>query len=183
MLPALISILPALILGGGVLWIVYHYYQVETPRATDQYFSNITKSDEPGYYLVQYDSSRLVTLSSLASTIGTLLPGAIMTLFWHPMAFSYQQNSSSRTIEKLPTPYHLNLLLAMKTGGIQPLWDWLAHSVTKKRERQSSSLKSTGLILTLATFLGYVNTSCYLILCIPFRAIIITIWHVISSSK
>ena len=169
-LPALISILPAMILGSGVLWIVYRY-KVENPTVTDHYFSNVKKVDDSGHYFVQYDSSRLVTLSSLASTIATLLPGAIMTLFWRPMALSYQKASDSRSIEKLPTPYHLNLLLAMKTGGIQPLWDWIAHSARKMRERQSSALKSTGLLLTLSTFLGYVNASCELVLCIPSNAI------------
>ena len=90
MLPVFASIIPALILGGAVLWIVLKHRVKDLYSTQNAFFPNPSKTVDASVYWVNFDVNRLLTVSSWASNVAILFPGFIMTLFWYYIAVSFR---------------------------------------------------------------------------------------------
>ena len=153
-LAAVASTIPMLSLAAALLIIVYTN-RVEDPSiSTRSELGDSSGTRDSSVLYIDYDATRLATIASWASSVAFLLPGFIMTLFWYHVAHSFQHDSQAVTIPKLPTPYQLGLLLALKSGGLQPLWDWIVYLFSRRRERQTPLLTSAGGVLLLVTTFG-----------------------------
>ena len=149
---SLFSTIPVLVLASTLLAIVFAN-RLDDSSSTTLPFPNPTV-DEPGVYYVDFDSNNLTTVASWASSVALLVPGFTMTLLWYRIAHAMQRDSRDETASSLPTPWQFGLLLALRTGGLQPLWGWLSYLFTRRRRRQSPLLRLAGSILALSVFVG-----------------------------
>ena len=155
-LAAIAATLPVVGIAFTLVFIVYHYHlnPFQIPIAELQ---TNTSNHEPSFYYVNFSATRLTTVASWASTVALVLPGSIMSLYWHRLASFMQENARKGNSMAMPTPYEYSLLLALKTGGLPPLWEWLKHRFLRRRQRGSALLSDAGKTLTLALFLGYAS--------------------------
>ena len=151
---AIAATLPVIGIAFTLIFIVYHYRlnPFQVPIAELQ---TITSNHEPGFYYVNFSATRLTTVASWASTVALVLPGSIMSLYWHRLALFMQDNVRKGNSMAMPTPYEYSLLLALRTGGLPPLWEWVKHYLLRRRQRGNALLSDAGKTLTLALFLGY----------------------------
>ena len=163
LLAAAVSTLPMLGLSAALLGIVFAnrvYPMSLSPSSQDEHGFpiNIIVNDSSVYY-VAFSATSFTAVASWASTIATMLPGFFMALLWYHLASLFGKWSQSGDVAELPTPFQLNLLLAIKGGGFQAMWDWITYSVSRRQSSQSTILRMAGGVLLTATILGYVLRS------------------------
>ena len=146
---SLFSTIPVLALAGTLLAIVFTNKLDNSSSPSSAPFRNPTL-DELGVYYVDFDSNNLTTVASWASSVALLVPGFTMTLLWYYIAYAMQRDSREKTASTLPTPWQLGLLLALRTGDLQPLWEWMSYLFRRRRRRQSPLLRLSGCILVLS---------------------------------
>ena len=159
LLAAAISILPMLSLAAVLLSIVFvnivHPVSRTSASSSENSLPTLGFVDDPAVYYVAFNSTSLTTVASWASTLAALLPGFFMTLLWYHSALSIGQRSQAGDIAELPTSFQFNLFLAMRTGGLLPLWDWIQYSFSRHGRKQSPILSTTGGVLLMTVILGY----------------------------
>ena len=134
--------LPMFALTAIFLGLVYAN-QVETPP------------DESGTaYYVNYSATRLITVSSWTSTATSLILPFAATLLAYPVARSFQQDSATSSTDRLPTPYQLNLIVSLLSGGPGPLWEYSQYLFWKQRPRAPRLLTVTAVGIFLFFGLG-----------------------------
>jgi hypothetical protein len=107
----LLSLLP---LTGMVLLLISLVFGNEfaTPNETNG-----------GVYLVDYNLSDLLTISSWCATIAVLLAGFVMMLFSYVVAHGQYVSSSLGMHNNLPTPQQYAILVqVLQLGGLGSLW-------------------------------------------------------------
>ena len=139
--------------------IVYHN-RLDPSQVPIEDLRTNTSNHEPGSYYVKFSATRLTTVVSWASTVALVLPGSIMSLYWHRLTLSMRENTRKGNSVAMPTPYEYSLLLALRTGGLPPLWEWVQHRFWRRRQRANALLSDAGKTLTLALFLGYTSHCC-----------------------
>ncbi|KAF2737825.1 hypothetical protein EJ04DRAFT_574309 [Polyplosphaeria fusca] len=76
---------------------------------------NGTRSDS---YYVQFSAASLVFITSWSSTFSLAMLGLLMTLFSYKTAASFlRASSSNKHAHELPTPFQLNLIIQILSGG------------------------------------------------------------------
>ena len=75
-------------------------------------------------------------------------------LVFFPVASSIKSRSESADTSKLPTPYQLNLLLAMSGGGPGALWEWAKYMFWKRRETSTHVVRLSAALLIISLLLG-----------------------------
>ncbi|MCJ1378106.1 hypothetical protein MMC17_001202 [Xylographa soralifera] len=159
LLAAAISTLPMLGLSAALLGIVFanqvHPMSLSSTSKDENGFPANNISYSSSVYYVAFSATSFTAVASWASTAGTLLPGFFMALLWYRSALLFGRWSQSGDIAELPTPYQLNLFLAMKGGGFQAMWDWITYSLSRRQSNQSPMLRMAGVVLLTATLLGW----------------------------
>ena len=151
-LAAAASTIPVLGLAVTLVVIIYHN-RLEHSSNQASVFNN-TLADESGVYYINFSATRLTTVASWASSAGFFLPGSIMSLYWYRIAAFMQQKSQTGNTMDLPTPYQYSLLLALRSGGLPALWEWLTHRFFSRRQRQNPLVSRAGSVLTLVILIG-----------------------------
>jgi hypothetical protein len=109
-------------------------------------------------YLIDYNLSDLLTISSWCATIAVLLAGFVMTLFSYVVARGQYVSSTLGTHKNLPTPQQYAISVqVLQFGGLGSLWTLLVYGFTKKKHAPSmpSFLKTAGVLLATALLLGW----------------------------
>lgn len=146
--------LPMTIFSAVLLGLIF-YNRVNTNNPTwpDLRLPQVTNDDQDAY-LVNFSSTRLITIASLTSSVAPLLPGYVITLLSFPTARHISKSSELDRAASLPTPYQLNLYLGFLTGGFGALWHWFNYTCWRRREGQASVVRTLGVGLAVATLLG-----------------------------
>ncbi|OJJ84491.1 uncharacterized protein ASPGLDRAFT_57501 [Aspergillus glaucus CBS 516.65] len=128
---AFVTIVPLLLVVGVIVYILIHYH---VPRKADAKPTLRLPSDQddPSVFLVDIDSARFVTISSVASTVVALLPGFIMILCSFRLAKKLSDTMQEDRIAQLPTPYQFGLLIEVMNSQLVSLWDLICYSRWKK---------------------------------------------------
>lgn len=141
--------LPMVILSAILLGLVFHnevdqssIVSVQPPR------------DNRAAYLVNFSSTRLITVASWTSTVAPLLPVFVMTLLSFPAAQYVFKSSQQRQTTRLPTPYQLSLYVNLISGSLGSLWQWALYRSRKQRERQPPVIRTTVVGLVIALLIG-----------------------------
>ena len=160
-LSATASTLPVVGIAFTLIFIVYHNRLIISQPQTGDFRNTISNYElgvhNPSVFYVNFSATRLTTVASWASTVALILPGSIMSLYWHRIASFMQRNAQTGNIMAMPTPYQYSLLLALRTGGLPSLWEWFKHRFFRRRQRGNPLLLDAGRILTLVIFLGYIS--------------------------
>ena len=153
-LAAVAATIPVLGLAVTLILIVYRNRLEHTSDHVSD-FNNTFANDKSGVYYVNFSATGLSTVASWASTVAQFFPGSVMSLYWYRTAASMQQRSQGGKTTELPTPCQYSLLLALRSGGILALWEWLTQRLLPRRQRQNPLVSRTGSVLILAVCLGY----------------------------
>ncbi|KAF3932207.1 hypothetical protein ABW20_dc0109670 [Dactylellina cionopaga] len=141
-----------LVLSGLLLGLVFIY------RITGSSLIVVDGEPEAGAYFVKISATSFTTVASWSSSLAPLLPGLIMTLAFFPVASKIRTYSITQDRAQLPTPYQLNLLVRMSTGGLGPLWEWAKYMFWKRRET-STAVVQLYLIWAADTWLHVTTTT------------------------
>lgn len=128
---AFVAIVPLLVVVGVIVYILIQYH---VPRKADAEPTLRLPSDQddPNAFLVDIDSARFVTISSIASTVVALLPGFIMILCSFRLAKILSDTMQEDRIAQLPTPYQFGLLIEVMNSQLVSLWNLICYSRWKK---------------------------------------------------
>lgn len=148
--------LPMMALSAILLGLIfYNRVNANGSILSDLQLSQVTNDDQNAY-LVNFSSTRLITIASWTSSVAPLLPGFVMTLLSFPTARHFSESSQLRRVTSLPTPYQLSLYLGLLSGGMGSLWQWVKYKRWRQREEQASVVGTLVIGLATATLLGYV---------------------------
>ncbi|EXJ65392.1 hypothetical protein A1O7_01733 [Cladophialophora yegresii CBS 114405] len=131
--------LPMLVLTAIFMGLVYAY-KVSHGVGTADSSLGLPVSDDPYAYYVNYSATRLITVSSWTSTVTSFASSFVMALVSYPLAKSYLSRSQAPSLEKLPTPYQLRLIIGCVGGGFGSLWSWLQYCFWRQRSKQPTLL-------------------------------------------
>lgn len=148
--------LPMIALSAILLGLVFlNQVNANGSILPDLQLSQVTNDDQNAY-LVNFSSTRLITIASWTSSVAPLLPGFLMTLLSFPTAWHISNSSQLRRVASLPTPYQLSLYLGLLSGHMGSLWQWVKYKCWRQREGQASVVGTLVVGLATATLLGYV---------------------------
>ena len=159
-LAAIASLLPVIGITFTLLFIVYHYRLAPSQIPVEDLRRTNTSNYEPGFFYIEFSATRLTTVASWASSVALVLPGAFMSLHWHRITSFMQENALKGNSMAMPTPYEYSLLLALRTGGLPSLWEWIKNYYLRRKQRRLSLLSDAGKTLTMILVLGYVPCDC-----------------------
>ncbi|OQV08900.1 hypothetical protein CLAIMM_13109 [Cladophialophora immunda] len=145
--------LPMLVLTAIFVGLVYVYEVSRTPEASENLVGISSVRDNSAYY-VDFNATRLITVSSWTSTATSLTAAFFMVLISYPLAKDYIRRSNSEGVDALPTVYQFKLIIGLLGGGVGPLWSWLQYCFWKGRNRQTRLLWATVVTLLTATGLS-----------------------------
>lgn len=115
--------------------------------------SSISTSSE---YLIDYDLSVILTISSWAATVAVLLPGFVMATYSYIVARQVYEASSVNPprYTSLPSPqqYVLSTLI-LEFGGIGSLWRYLNNAFQRTSPPNPGYLKTAAGVLTVMLLL------------------------------
>ena len=146
--------LPVLGVTGALLAIVFAFrLKEQTPSATSLFSSN----DKQAYsdaYLVNFDATKLTTISSWASSVTAVLPAFYMALWSYRSAAAVRRMSSSADCKDSFSPYQLSLDLQLRTGSLVALFEGFKHAMGKSRGKL---LAKSWYVLLSTVILRYVE--------------------------
>lgn len=134
---------PMFALVGIFLGLVYAN-QLDTPE-----------NESGSAYYVNYSATRLITVSSWTSTAASLVLPFAATLLAYPIAQSFMKASAVAEHDRLPTPYQLNLIIGLLSGGPGPLWSHLQYLFWARRPGVPRLLTVTSAGVFLFFALGF----------------------------
>lgn len=111
-------------------------------------------------FYVDYSATRLILVASWSSSTVFALMGSFMTLLSFPIASDMIRNSRGPSLDLLPTPNQLALLIDLLDGKKGALWPW-AMGLWKRKENRTRSvwaLESSAALLIFAVVLRSVQS-------------------------
>ena len=149
----LVISIPMVVLTALLLGLIYSNEVKKGPYVEPiASFDNTQQSSSA--YLVDFSSTRLLTVASLSSSVAPFLPGFVMLLLSFPVARRLSSTSEARQNTRLPTPYQLALYLQFLTAGLSSIYQWIKYRMWKKREKQVPVITTLATGLTVVTLLG-----------------------------
>lgn len=145
--------LPMLLLSAVLLGLVMYYNISRTLDNLSPLLGPGDAYDNSAYY-VNFSATRLITVSSWASTATSFISSFFMVLISYPLARTYLLHSKSERFDRLPTPYQLKLVTSLLGGGLGALWSWAVYCCWGKRARQAPLLRWTAFSLLTVVLLG-----------------------------
>ena len=121
-----ISIFPMLVLSIVLLCLVFTNL---VPNNGSSYVED-TKQDtllDSSDYHIDYSATRLVFISSIASTLAPLLLSAAMTVLSYPVAYFLAVKSDEGRAKELSTPFQLDIMIKILDAKILSLWSILLY--------------------------------------------------------
>ena len=153
MLTATASMLPMVGIAFTLIFIV-HQYRLSPFQSPIEDLRSNTSTYNPAFYYVKFSATQLTTVASWASTAALVLPGSIMSLYWHRQALSMQEYVRKGTNGVMPSPYEYSLLLVLRTGGLPALWEWIQHHLFRRERRGNVLVSKSGKLLMTILLLG-----------------------------
>lgn len=148
--------LPMIALSAVLLGLIFHYQVNPNSSISPDFQLPQDINEAQNAYLVNFSSTRLITVASWTSSFAPFLPWFVMNLLSFPTARHISRSSQQHRLTSLPTPYQLNLYLALLSGGMGSLWQWVKYRRWRQRERQAPVVGTLVVGLATATLLGYV---------------------------
>lgn len=152
---ALILTLPLLILAAALVGLVFHY------RVQHNDVSNVLRSaatvDEPGVFYVNINSTYLMKVASLASTVATSLAAFAVVLAAFPLASSLLRHTQNGSPENLLTPYQYYLGVNLVEGaGYISVYKWLKYQFghSKRNVAQPGPMVNLAATVIVTMLLG-----------------------------
>ena len=134
----------------GVLFFLVFSFQVQNPKDISSSLRLPSDDGDPNAYLVNFSATKLTTLVSWISSVATLLPGSLMTLFSYRIANKLRERSDAAEVDGLPTPYQFGLLLEGLDGKYISLWHAFLYLLWRKRAKIRSPVHLTfGTLITI----------------------------------
>jgi hypothetical protein len=115
-LTVFLAVIPLPTIVGVLLGLIFDNRVQISPLGTD--------NSDGGAYYVNFDSTRLITLASWASSSSPYVAAALMTLLSTPLSHKLRRESELDNMDKLPTPWQLSLLMELLNGKLPALWTW-----------------------------------------------------------
>ena len=107
-------------------------------------------------YLVNLSATTITLIASYSSTIAPIAIGFAMTMIFYSISGAMIKQSEKGRFAELPTPYQMGLLVAMRGGGMGPLWDWFKYVfLWRVKHKVGGALKIGTTSLFVATLLSY----------------------------
>jgi hypothetical protein len=133
-LPALIVIVPMVVLPATLLGVVFHY-QVEPakPQFDDLQLAN-NNIDTDAYY-VQLSEGGIAQITSLMADLAPILIGFAMILWSYAIANILFRKSRSHLNGSLPTPFQFGILIETLGSGYNALYDLLLYRARPPNRR------------------------------------------------
>ena len=148
-----VIIIPMLGLSALILGLVIgNEVEKQTSDGSPLAFDQRSDTDTSAYY-VDFNATTLATIASWSSTLAPLLAVAAMALASFSIAKKMKEDSNSESMD-LPTPYQFSLLVESLSGGVATLFSFGKYSFWKNREPLSSLLRSSLIILVVASTVG-----------------------------
>jgi len=144
-LTVFLAVIPLLAIVGVLLGLIFGNRVHISPLGTDD--------SDGGAYYVNFDSTKLITLASWASSWSPYVAVAIMGLLSTLLSHELRRESELDNMDKLPTPWQLSLLMQLLNGKLPALWTWAPFHAWRRRERPLPMINSAGAILLCATIL------------------------------
>ncbi|KAK5954071.1 hypothetical protein OHC33_004642 [Knufia fluminis] len=116
------------------------YANLEPPNETLRDLDSITEDNRHrglnnDEYYVNYSATRLVFISSLASTLALALVPVAMALFSYITAFTMRKASARPSIYKLPSPYQFELCVRLLGGNMLDFYRYLQYLVKPRQKK------------------------------------------------
>ena len=146
------TVVPLLALSGVLLYLVFHY-RVEQSLSISSNLKLSSDIEDPDAYYIDFSATKLTTIASWMSSIATLLPGSIMTIFSYSLAKTIKHQSEKGDFDGLPTPYQLAILIETLDGKLTSLWNGLTYCAWKRRANINILLRLAFTFLVLALIL------------------------------
>ena len=106
------------------------------------------------FLLVNFSATRLGLIASFSSTAAPLLLGSLMWLWHIPTAHCVGMHSFQESVEELPTPRQLGLLLGLLAGSFDGLRKYILYKATKRRASEPRILTKSAHMMVLSIFLS-----------------------------
>ena len=148
-LSAIAVTIPVLLLASALLALVFAF-RVEPQSANPLVLGATQSINNDDAYLVDFDATKITTVASWASSISSLLPAFIMTLWSYSYAKKIHQASDESQQERLPTPFQLSLYLQMCSGGLGSLVQGSKYFISFPRR---NPIRGTWAVLVMASVL------------------------------
>lgn len=106
---------------------------------------------------IDLNSSFILFVTSLASSLAPILSGLILFLASFPMARQLSDSIEKGRVDGLPTPYQLALTLKFLGGGVYgAIWSWIKYLCTWKitRQPQTPPLIAASSVAIMAMIMG-----------------------------
>ncbi|RDW59075.1 hypothetical protein BP5796_11999 [Coleophoma crateriformis] len=149
---ALAVTLPVLTLAAILIWIVFRYQINQDVKASKYGFPSVDNGISGNAYYVDFNTTSFTTVASWASSVATLLPGFIMTLYSYKVAEQVKRDTDLQNNGRLPTPYQFHLWLQMSSGGVWAAWKGIRYAMSMPRERLVRVVTS---VLVVSLLIGY----------------------------
>jgi hypothetical protein len=155
-LTAAVILVPLILLSETLVGIVFQYCVRHTQSTSSVLVSDL--EDEPRVYYVNINSTRLVLIASLSSSVATLLTGFFMALVSYPVSRRIFEHSMAQRSKELPTAHQLGLLIITLNGGLGAFWHWVRYIYRKRGQNKTAKLvKISFWGLTTANILMYIS--------------------------
>lgn len=141
--------IPVLLLATVLLALVFGF-RVEPQSANPLTLGATHSIKNDNAYLVDFDATKITTVASWASSISSLLPAFVMTLWSYRYAKKMHQASDGPQQERLPTPFQLSLYLQMCSGGLGSLIQGSKYFISSPRR---NPIRGTWAVLAMASLL------------------------------
>jgi hypothetical protein len=156
-LPAFCIVVPMLAVAIGLLFIVINYRVRRQPPSLSHTPSAVVY--KRGYILVHYSSTRLLFVSSMASTWAPYLGACTMALWMFQVGHRFLRSSSKSDISELPCSRDYSHLLGLASASIEKLCTYISYAWKSKRSRPRLLRKSAWVLVASLTLIGAIIVS------------------------
>lgn len=144
---------PLLVFVCLFLYIVVAY-QVSPAVPGVSYFNAQEYSTGSPAFFVDFSATKLATIASWASSVATLIPSFVMTLYSYQLANDFLHAQEANP-SQLPSPYQLGLLMKSLDGRVTSFYYFISYIFWKSRDGASRMIKSAFTLLAAAMILSY----------------------------
>ena len=148
-----------LVVISALLVILLFRYRIQHNQIGLLEFQDEMEADEKGVFYTTINSTTFVLLASFSSTLGHVMIGFFMSLLSYPISQRFLRHSRTKSVQQLPTPYQLTLLIGCLNANIMSLWRWLRYTCGQIRGKAADTLGSAAfifLMINIITYAGYV---------------------------